>query len=791
MLRNYFLIAIRNIVRHKGYFLINIAGLSIGMACSFLISLWVLDEISFDRFNENINNIYRIIVDVDFTDKQENIAVTPAALGPVLKENFPEISDFCRIQIRSNQVISYKEKSFNEDNIAFVDPSFLKIFDYPLSQGSEKTALSESRNIVITEDLVKKYFGNENPIGKILELNSEYKFKVTAILKSIPGNSHLKFNILIPVNYFTTSGEELINWADYNYYLYVLLNETSNSNDLNSKVSEAIQEYDPDSDADGAPARLRLQPLKDVHLHSTNLIAGLRTKGDMTYVYMFSIIAIIILLIACINFMNLTTARSGKRAMEIGIRKVSGATRTDIIKQFYGETLFLTIIAMIFAIALVEFLLPTFNELSGKVIKFNFSTSFNIIAVFILITFLTGIISGSYPALFLSSFQPIEVLKNIFSKGSSKSVLRKALVILQFSISIFLIICTVMVHKQLYFMNNKDPGYEISHIIYFPLNENMISNYQTFKKEICQYKNIEFCTAGSFLPMRGISSTSSVGWTGQQDEQIRIDFAFVDYNYIEAFNLQVIDGRSFSEENSLDDSIAFVVNEEFVRITGYKNPVGKKVSLWDLDGKIIGVLKDFHFMPLHDKIEPLIMKINPDQIRYLITKVKPGDLVKTIEIIEKRWKEFYPEYPFQFFFMDEDFDAIYKSEKSMSLIFNYFTILAVFISCLGLFGLSSFLTQQRTKEIGIRKVFGASSQSILILLSKEYTRLILISNILAWPIAYLVIINWLENFAYQSSVSIWIFVLAGLLTTLIGLLTIMIHAVNTAMSNPVDSLKYE
>ncbi len=791
MLRNYFLIAIRNIFRHKGYFLINIAGLSIGMACSFLIFLWVIDETSFDKFNENIDEIYRVIVDVDFTNKEEKISVTPAALGPILKENYPEVINFTRVQLRNNQVLSYKDKSFDEDNIAIVEPSFLDIFTYPIEKGQKQDALSDPKSIVITKNIAEKYFGNEDPIGKVLELNSEYQFKVSAILRDIPGNSHLHFNILIPVHYLTNSFEELNNWDDYNYYLYLLLKENTSLKNIDFKISNAIQEFEPESNEDGPPASLFLQPLKNVHLYSSDQIAGLRTKGDVTYVYIFSIIAIIVLFIACINYMNLTTARSGRRAKEIGMRKVSGAIRSDIIKQFYGESLFLTFIAMVFAIAMVEFFLPTFNTLAGKAISFNFSASFEIIIAFILITMLTGIVSGSYPALFLSSFQPIEVLKNKLGPVSGKSFFRKALVILQFSISIFLIICTILVHKQLFFMSNKDPGYKMSHIVFYPINENMIDIYQSFKKELLQYADIEYCSAASFLPMRGISSTSSVSWTGQTDKQRRIDYAFVDYNYIEAFEMKIIEGRSFSKDHFMDDSIAFVVNEEFVKITGYEDPIGEMVSLWDLEGKIVGVVKDFHFMPMHNKIEPLIIKVNPNQIRYIITKIKPGDLLKSINIIEKKWDEFFPEYPFQFFFMDQGFDAIYKSERRMGLLFNYFTLLALFISSLGLFGLSSYLTQQRTKEIGIRKVFGASVGQILFLLSKEFTRLILISNILAWPVAYLVMKNWLQNFAYQAPISIWIFILAGLGTIIISLLTIMIHAINTAMSNPVKSLKYE
>lgn len=791
MLKNYFLIAIRNIIRNKGYFLINIAGLSIGMACSFLILLWVMDEVNYDSFNKNFENIYRVIVNVDFTDKQEDIAVLPAGLAPVLKSKYPEIKDFARVQLRNNMVLSYNDISYNEDNVAFADPALLDIFTYPLVKGKKNYALSDPKSIVITSELAEKYFGDQEAIGKIIELNSKYKLKVTAILKEVPANSNLKFNALIPINYFTSSGEELNNWNDYNYFLYLLMDNNINIDDFNSKIRTALHDNDPEKSDDGAPTKLFLQPLKKIHLHSSDFIAGLSGSGNLNYVYIFSIIALIILLIACVNFMNLTTARSGKRAKEIGMRKVSGAKRADIVKQFYGESLLLTFLAMIFAIAMVEFMLPTFNRLSDKEIVFNFSASHEIIFTFILITVLTGIISGSYPAIYLSSFQPIEILKSKHGSPSGKSYLRKALVIFQFTITIFLIICTSMIYKQLFFMTNKDPGYNNSHIVFLPVNENMITQYQSFKRELKQYKDIEYCTAGSFLPMRGISSTSSVKWTGRQDEQIRIDFAFVDYNYLEAFELEIIDGRSFSEEYAMDDSTAYVVNEEFVRITGYEKPVGKMVSMWDMEGKIIGVLKNFHFMPMHDKIEPLIFKINPNQIRYIIVKVNPVNLVKTMDVIKQKWNDFYGKYPFQFFFMDQGFDSIYKTEKRMGMIFNYFTLLALFISCMGLFGLSSYMTQQRKKEIGIRKVFGASTNKILFLLSKEFTRLVLISNIIAWPIAYFVISDWLQNFAYRAAIPIWIFILAGLGTLIIALLTIIVQAFNTAMSNPVDSLKYE
>ncbi len=786
MIVNYLKIAFRNMKRHKGYSFINIAGLAIGMAICILILLWVQDELNFDRFHENAENIYRVYMN----DQNYGVVwpIVSIPVGPALKQEFPEVIDSVRV-IDFSGLVTWEEKKYDEIG-AYVDPSFFEIFSFPFVKGDSKTALLAPSSIVITQEMAKKFFGTEDPLGKNLKLNDTLDLTVTGVIKDMPQNSHIHFAFLLPFDIFEKRDREPTHWGRFQIYTYVMLQDSTPFKDFENKIVGLLQEHNV-----GEGPKLGLEPLTRIHLYAVD------GGGDMRYVYVFSIIAVFILVIACINFMNLTTARSSTRAKEVGMRKVTGAQRADLIKQFMGESVLFSLIALALATVLVILILPAFNILADKQLALNTQGNWNSILGFVGIALFTGLLAGSYPALFLSSFKPVNILSGSLiptSKRTKKTVFRKALVVLQFSISVFLIISTFVIFKQLHFIRNRNLGYQKEHIVTIPLRGNAAQQYEAFKSELSRDSRISHVAATSELPILIGYVHIGYDWEGKDPEKrARMNELLVDHDFIETMNMTVVQGRGFSKDYATDASEACIINEAAVKAMEIESPVGKRFSAPAHEGMrdytIIGVVKDFHFRPLHDEIDPLVMFIAPEKFNFLCIRVRSdiSDLPGTLGYIESVWNKFTPSFPFKYNFLDSTFDKLYKSEQKTGSVFGYFTFLAIFISCLGLFGLASQMTEMRTKEIGIRKVFGASVSGITLLLSKDFLKWVVVANVIAWPTAYFAMNKWLQNFAYRTSFGIEIFFLSGLLALVIALITVSFQSIKAAVADPVDSLRYE
>ncbi len=779
MLKNYLKVALRNITRHKGYSFINIAGLAIGMACCILIMLWVQDELSYDRFHKNSDNIYRVYEKSLHTDGISYSSATPGPVAPGLADMASEIKDFARVY-NDNILVEYDQKGFSLYG-AVVDSSFLNMFSFPLISGDKKTALSGVYSMLLTEDAAARIFGDENPIGKNILADGKIDLTVTGIIAKVPDNSSLSFDFLVPISLMEYEGYDLGNWADSRFWSFVQLHDNASVVTAGQKIKDFEKTKWPDANSE-----LYLQPLTDLHLHD---IGG---GGQINYIYIFSAIAFVILFIACINFMSLTTARSATRVREIGIRKVVGAKRFQIICQVMGETIVITIIALIIALVITELLLPSFNNLSNKHLALDITENTSTFWEIVGITLLVGILSGSYPGLLLSSFRPVFMVKGlpIIKNLDNAGILRKVLVVFQFVLSVFLMIGTVVIYNQLNYVKTTDLGFNADNIVCIYMQD-LSEDYQAVKSEMRQDPDILNVTATYTPPVWFSIGTAGPQWEGMKDdEHFVMALGFADYDYIETFGMDIVEGRSFSKEYSTDDGGAYIVNETAVKAMNMENPVGEKFSWNNIDGKIIGVVKDFHFRPLRYEIQPFGLLILPSY-NYLCIKIKPDKIAGAISFIENKFKKLRPGQEFGYKFLEDMVFGQYRAEERMGTIVKYFTYLAIFISCLGLFGLISFTAEQRTKEIGIRKTLGASVPSIVWLLSKESLLLVTIASVIAWPVAYYASRRWLENFAYRTGLEWQIFILAGLAALIIALLSISYQAFRAALSDPVDAIKYE
>jgi ABC-type antimicrobial peptide transport system permease subunit len=772
--------------RHKGYSFINIAGLAIGMAICILILLWVQDELNFDRFHENAENICR----VNMNDQNYGVVwpIVSIPVGPALKQEFPEVIDSVRVNDFSG-LVTREEKKYDEIG-AYVDPSFFEIFSFPFVNGDSKTALSAPSSIVISQEMAHKFFDTEDPLGKILKLNNTLDLTVTGVIKDMPQNSHLHFDFLLPFEIFEKRDREPTHWGRFQIYTYVMLQDDTPFKEFENKIAGLLQKHNV-----GEGPKLALEPLTRIHLY------GVDGGGDMRYVYVFSIIAVFILVIACINFMNLTTARSSTRAKEVGMRKVTGAQRADLIKQFMGESVLFSLIALALATVLVILILPAFNILANKQLALNPQGNWNSILGFVGIAIFTGLLAGSYPALFLSSFKPVNILTGSLTQKTGrtkKTVFRKAVVVIQFSISVFLIISTFVIFKQLHFIRNRNLGYDKDHILSIPLRGNAVQQFEAFKSELLRDSRILHVTATSEVPILIYKVHMGYDWEGKDpNKESRMTEVLVEHDFIKTLNMTVVLGRDFSKDYATDISEAYIINEAAMKAMDIESPVGKRFAAPTQDGmregRIIGVVKDFHFRPLHDEIDPLVMFIGAKQFNFLCIRVKPdiSDLPGTLGYIENVWNKFTPNFPFIYNFFDSAFDRLYKSEQKTASVFGYFTFLAIFISCLGLFGLAAQMTEMRTKEIGIRKILGASVSGITVLLSKDFLKWVVVANVIAWPTAYFFMNKWLQNFAYKTTIGIDIFILSGTLALVIALITVSFQSIKAAVADPVDSLRYE
>jgi putative ABC transport system permease protein len=785
MFKNYIKIALRNLQKHKMYSSLNIIGLAVGILCSLLISLWVLNELSYDRFHTHADRLYRVEFDQDYSGQLFHVNVSPHPMAPALVEEIPEIKNATRVNRMGELLVKYTEKTFFEDSVLAVDPSFLEMFSYPLLQGDARTALADPHSIILTEDRARTYFGHSEAIGKTININNSTDFTVTGVMKNIPRSGYLQFDAVIPYELLRTQGVDLENWNNNTTLTFALLRNNTEPESVATKIHALVTKHDS-----GEEQIYSLRPITQIHLYSHFGFGSKR--GNAQYITLFSMIAVFVLLIACINFMNLSTARSVNRAREVGMRKVVGAVKRQIVTQFYGESCIFTFLALILALFCTNLALPAFNALTGKDISFAALTSGSTPLAVLGILVTTGFIAGSYPALFLSSFHPVKVLKGTVSSGASGRVFRKALVVVQFSLSISLIIGTGIVYSQLNYMKEKSMGFETDHLLTVQMRGSVQDSYGALKKELIKLPGVVEVSAGSNKPSSIYSNSGGADWEGKDPEwDVSVNFTFVDYDYIEAANIEMVDGRSYSQDFPSDSESALVVNEELQRLMGSDSAVGKRFTFGDGTNTIIGVVKDFHFLPLRKKIEPLALYLQPQFNRLLLIRIQPENIAATLDSLEKTWSRVVPGFPFDYEFINEDFEAMYRTEQRMGSVLKYFSFLAVFVACLGLFGLASFAAEQRTREIGIRKVLGASISRIAYLLCREFSVLVLLANFVAWPVVYFAMHNWLEGFAYRTAIGWQIFFLAGVLALVIALFTVSYQAFRAALTNPARALKYE
>ena len=778
-------VTIRNIIRHKGYSFLNIFGLAAGMACCILIGLWVLDELNYDRFHKNVSSICRVESNQEFNGRTLHIYWTPHPLGPALKAEIPEIVDSTRAQNLRAQLIRYKDKSFEEYDIWSVDPSFLKIFTFPMIRGNPENALSGTSSLVMTERLATKFFGDENPIGKVINVAQSADFTVTGILKDIPTNSSLQFDVLIPYKYLDSVGRTDDNFTNNQTYTWIQLHSSVSSEEVSAKISGFVK-----TKVSRSLMVLELLPLSKVHLYT---YSGYEKNLAVQSVYLFSIIAIFVLIIGCINFMNLSTARSANRAKEVGLRKVVGAFRSQLIRQFFGESLLFALIALGLAVAAVSVVLPAFGNLAGKEMSWTAAGAGVLVLGLVGIALLTGLVSGSYPALFLASFQPVDTLKGKLRSGKGNAVFRRTLVVVQFVLSAALIIGTGVVSKQMTFIKNRNLGWNKDQVVAIPIRSYSRPSLETLKAQLSNTPGIINVAVATQKPSFTSWSSSGFDWEGK-DPSLKVDVTYMeaDDGYVDTMGMNIVRGRNLSREFPTDKTESFLINEEFAKLMGHEDPIGKSFSFWDQKGKIVGVIENFHFQPLRRKIEPLVLRWSQlDWTNFLFLRIAPEGITETIGTVQGTWEKILPESPFSYQFLDEDFAMMYMSEERTGTLLKIFTAMAILVACLGLFGLVSFAAEQRTKEIGIRKVLGASAQGIVALMCREFLMLIGLANLIAWPAAYFAVNSWLDNFAYRTQIPAAFFIGALAISLAIGLMTVIYKAVRAASANPVDALKHE
>lgn len=772
MYKNYLKIALRNFKKHFGYSIIKLSGLAIGMACCVIIFIWIQNELGFDRFHEKSDRLFRLI---SFMDEGWS-STSPWSLSVMLKKDFPEIEKASRFNNR-RALVQYREKIFYE-NLGLADPDFLEMFSFPFIKGNSSTALSAKNSVIVSKTTARKYFGENEAVGKILTVNKTLQLTITGVIEDVPSKSSLQFDILAPVQLV---GEQRLQswWLETN--AFVLVSKNVSVNGLRAKMAGTTMKYD--KRIKDKIVKNDLQPFTRMHLY------GLNDIGDILYVYIFFVIAVIVLIIACINFINLTTAKAGNRAGEIGMRKVLGAHRMNIVHQFFGESFMMSFIALLISLGLVVYFLPAFNNLTGRQLSFDLNGS--ITAVLIGITAVVGILSGSYPALLLSSFKPISVLQKSKASGSKNPLLRRILVIFQFTITIILIISSLVLQRQMNYIGNKDLGFDRDNVIRLSLNQEISENYQVFKNRLLQNPDILNVSAANSTPTQ-VGNINPVYWEGGGPDQYKtMNFVTVDYDYFETFKMDIIQGRSFSREFSTDNQ-NYIVNQAAVDFAGLENPIGKMFSIWEREGRIIGVVKNFHSKSLHNEIVPIVFALTRDWPHtYVFIRLNPNDVQNTLNSVKEVWSEYAGSFPFNFKFLNDVFEQQYQSDQRTKTLFGYFTFLAIFISCLGLLGLAAFAAEQRTKEIGIRKTLGASVSSLIMLISREFLILLGIANLIAWPLAFYVMKKMMNQYAYQVGITIWIFLFAGFLTLVITSVTVSFQAFRAARTNPVDSLRFE
>jgi len=804
MFFSYVKIAFRNIIKHKGISLLNILGLAIGIACSILIWVFVIHELSYDKYYEKSDRIYRIAVRASIGDTKIHQTYSSAITFLRLLEEFPEIETGVKFLGLGRVPVSVGEQTFFEERFFAVDSTFYDVFSIPLISGNKSDVLTEPYTLVLTESLAKKYFRTTDVVGEIIRVDfSQYgepiaEFMITGVSEDMPVNSHFHYDLLVS----STSFPELINntgWTSNNFISYIVLKEGTSKATLDEKLPEFTRKYMGGDEFDAWVAlgnywEYFLQPVTEIHLNS-DLNGEFEANGNETYVYILSVISIFILLIACINFMNLSTAKVSLRAKEVGIRKVAGSARSKLIRQFLSESVVMSFVALILAVIIVISLLPAYQNLLGKPIELHFFDNPVIIPLLLLLGLIVGIISGSYPAFFLSSFKPVIVLKGNVDENKRGSWLRNILVIFQFTISIFLIIGTFSVYKQIRLFQNKNLGFEKEQVLVIQNSGSVNENYDAFKEALLSHHTISDVSGSNTLPGKGFSN---LGFGAEGVEaSFTLNTCVCDYDFLKTLKIDLAQGRFFSRDFP-SDSCAAVLNESAAKLLGWDNPLGKKINNWSENRGIfdvIGVIKDYHYESLHQEIRPMALFLIGGYFQrtpqYISARLTTENMSETIDFVEQTWNSFAENMPFEYSFLDEDYDNLYINEMQTRKLFTIFSFLAIFIACLGLFGLASFIADRKTKEIGIRKVFGASVPGIVILLNRNFTIWVLIASGLACPVAWYAMKKWLENFAYRTSISWWIYVLASILALIVAWLVVTYQTYKAARRNPAESLKYE
>lgn len=781
---------IRNITRHKLVSVITILGLAIGLAGSMFIFLWVTDELNFDHFNKLGDRLYRVEEDQTYSKGIFHVNATPWISGPVWKESVPGIENSCRMTNAGSMLIRHNDKTFYEDKVIAVDSSFFRMFTVALLEGDRKMLLRDPQSIILSEEMAHKYFGTEDPLGKSLEINNTEAFQVGGIMKKIPSNSSIEADFLIPFSYMKKSSWYSENWGTNSIATYILLSKGTHPDEVNPKINKVVKDHNPQ-----ITTTFMLFPFLKIHLHSYWGFG--HTPGAIVNVWIFSSIALLVLIIACINFMNLSTARSAARAKETGLRKLNGAYKKDLVIQFFGESMLHAFIAMILAIVIVSVLLSPFNQLTGKLFKISDLIAPFFITGTLIITLLTAILAGSYPAFVLSSFKPIQVLKSGMTGGTRGVYFRKITVVIQFIISIILIMFTLVSYRQLKYMQTKSLGYDKENLIYLQMKGKMIENYPVIKQEFTGNPAILSVTACTNPPQSIGSNADNIWWEGKSpDEHTLVSMAGVDFDYVEAMGINMKSGRSFSKAYSMDiphdTSGTFMINEQLEKLMGTENAVGKILKFGNTRGQIVGVMKDFSYESLRSKIEPLAVWIWPSRyLSFLYLKIKPGNLHESLQSLHKTWEKVMPQYPFDFQFLDQEIDKMYRVEQRTGTLLKYFSILAILIACIGLFGLATYTVEQRTRELGLRKVLGASGTSIFGLITKEFMQLLLIASFISVPVSIFLLQKYLSNFAFHTEITIWTFIIAFILAIAVATLAISYQIVTAIRTNPARSMKYE
>lgn len=798
MIKHYLITALRNISRHRGYSIINMLGLTIGMAAFILILLYVRFQLSYDNFHEKSDRIYRVCLEGEISGEYLHAAVVSAPVGPAMAQKFPEVEAFCRLDKSSESIFfRYGEKALYEEGMLYADSSFFQVFSFRLLRGNPQTALSEPFSLVLSEQMAQRYFGDVDPLGKTIRMNNQHDFRITGVVENAPRNSHFSYEMIGSytslISLYGTRYME--SWGSFGTSTYVVLSPEAAPQRVDERLPGLMQENMKEVfESLQITINPYLQAITQIHLHS-DLVAEIQPTGNMAYVRIFGAVGLFILLIACINYMNLATARSGKRAREVGLRRVVGGNRSQLVQQFLGESVMLSLFALLGALVLVDLFLPSFNDMMDLQLNLDFSQQPVLIPLLLLVVLVVGLVSGSYPAFYLSGFQPIMAIRGARGQRNQLKGLRNGLVVVQFAISVFLMICTGVVYNQLNFIQSKKLGFKKENVMVIPVRgEAMSRNYPMIRNEMQQLSAVVSVAGSSGIPGSGIDGS------GYYPEGSDMSHAWIMYNYRtdyhwgETMGLDLLEGRWPSEAYGTDSS-AILINQALARKLNWDEPLGKKI--FEVAGAepqpltVVGMVRDFHIQSLRSQVEPMLLRYHSHEFNYILLRLQAGDLEANIAAVEKKWNQIQAGIPLDFFFLEQNIRQMYQQEVLMGRVFVVFTLIALFIACLGLFGLASFVAEQRTREIGIRKVLGATASGLVIRLNGEFLIWIVVGNLVAIPAAWLVMKYWLESFAYRTEVHLWVILSASLLSSVIALVTVTFQSLRASHANPVEAIKYE